>query len=193
MQDKISAYRTLVEIGAPQPRTIEIANPADLERVVDFPVFVKRPISTASSGVRQAKTRDELVMAANDLGLGFDPLIAQIQVTGPFAMVQAVADRGRLIAYHANLRVKEGIGGGAAIKQSVTIRGLAGILVDMVSSLEWHGGLSMDLTIGQRLSRAKAKIFETQRSRSPSATPVSGQIASAGAGGDLRRVRDRAL
>jgi hypothetical protein len=29
-----------------------------------------------------------------------------------------------LIAHHANLRVKEGIGGGAAIKQSVAIPGL---------------------------------------------------------------------
>jgi glutathione synthase/RimK-type ligase-like ATP-grasp enzyme len=150
MQDKISAYRTLVEIGAPQPQTVEIVDSADFERVVDFPVFVKRPISTASSGVRQAKTLDELVVVANKLGLGSNPLIAQTQVSGPFAMVQAVADRGRLIAYHANLRVKEGIGGGAAIKQSVSIQGLAVILKGMISSLEWHGGLSMDLILTDR-------------------------------------------
>ena len=90
-------------------------------------------------------------MVANKLGLGSNPLIAQTQVSGPFAMVQAVADRGRLIAYHANLRVKEGIGGGAAIKQSVSIQGLAVILEGMISSLEWHGGLSMDLILTDRV------------------------------------------
>lgn len=150
MQDKISAYRTLAEIGAPQPQTFEIANTADLERVTDFPVFVKRPISTASSGVRRAKTSDELVTAAKDLGLGSDELIAQTEVNGPLAMVQAVADRGRLIAHHANLRVREGIGGGAAIKQSALIPGLAEILERMISLLEWHGGLSMDLILADR-------------------------------------------
>ena len=97
--------------------------------------------------MRRAKTPDELVIAANDLGLGSEDLIAQTQVVGPLAMVQAVVDRGRLIAYHANLRVKEGVGGGAAIKQSVVIPGLADILDRMASSLEWHGGLSMDVIL----------------------------------------------
>ncbi len=147
VQDKVSACRTLAEIGAPQPKTVEITSAADLERVTDFPVFVKRPISTASSGVRQAKTSDELVIVAKDLGLGSDELIAQEQVVGPLAMVQAVAQHGRLIACHANLRLKEGIGGGAAIKQSVIIPDLADILGRMVSTLEWQGGLSMDLIL----------------------------------------------
>lgn len=145
MQDKISAYRALAEIGLPQPHTIEISNAADLDRIEVFPVFVKRSISTASSGVRRAKTRAELLAVANEMGLGSDDLIAQTQIIGPLAMVQAVADRGRLTAYHANLRVKEGVGGGAAIKQSVIIPDLASILTRMMTSLEWHGGLSMDV------------------------------------------------
>jgi len=103
--------------------------------------------STASSGVRRARTPNELVIVANDLGLGSDELIAQTQVLGPLAVVQAGSDRGRLIAYHANLRVKEGAGGGAAIKESIAIPDLADILDRMVSSLEWHGGLSMDMIL----------------------------------------------
>ena len=32
----------------------------------------------------------------------------QTQASGPLAMVQALADHGRLVAHHANLRVIEG-------------------------------------------------------------------------------------
>jgi carbamoylphosphate synthase large subunit len=118
VQDKISAYRTLKEIAAPQPEAFVISNPSDLQRVASYPVFIKRSVSTASSGVRLARTSDELVVAANDLGLGAVELIAQEQVSGPLAMVQAVADRGRLIAYHANLRMKEGIGGPRRVRST---------------------------------------------------------------------------
>jgi glutathione synthase/RimK-type ligase-like ATP-grasp enzyme len=147
VQDKVSAYRTLAEIDALQPYTDVIRKSADLGRVKTFPAFVKRPISTASSGVRRARTSDELVLVANELGVGTDELIVQSQVVGPLAMVQAVADNGRVIAHHANLRMKEGIGGGAAIKQSIAIPGLINILARLVSSLRWHGGLSMDLIV----------------------------------------------
>jgi glutathione synthase/RimK-type ligase-like ATP-grasp enzyme len=149
LQDKVSASRTLAKLGAPQPPTVEIAEAADLERVTTFPVFVKRSVSTASSGVRRAATAKSLVVAADNLGLGAHDLIVQAEVAGPLAMVQAVAERGRLIAWHANLRVKEGAGGGAAIKQSLAIPGLARILDRIVASLRWHGGLSMDVILTQ--------------------------------------------
>ncbi len=147
LQDKVSAWRTLATLGAPQPPTFEIADAADLDRVTTFPIFVKRSVSTASSGVRRAATSSEFALAAKALGLGAEALIAQAEVNGPLAMVQAVAERGRLIAWHANLRVREGVGGGAAIKQSLAIARLAGILDRIVASLRWHGGLSMDVIL----------------------------------------------
>jgi glutathione synthase/RimK-type ligase-like ATP-grasp enzyme len=64
MQYKISAYWTLAEIGAPQPQTIAIANPAISGVSQPFPFIIKRPISPASLGVRRAKTPDELVIVA---------------------------------------------------------------------------------------------------------------------------------
>ncbi|MGO9422107.1 hypothetical protein [Roseiarcus sp.] len=59
VRDKISAFRTLAEIGAPQPPTVEVRDVADLGRVKNFPVFVKRSVGTASSGVRRASSPDE--------------------------------------------------------------------------------------------------------------------------------------
>ena len=84
-----------------------------MDRVPNYPVFVKRLVSTSSSGVLRAATLRKVEDAARSLGLGTETSIEQSQADGPLAMVQAVADRGRLVAHHANLRLREGIGGGA--------------------------------------------------------------------------------
>lgn len=147
VQDKISAFRTLKAIGAPQPQTFVISTANDLRNVATYPVFVKRPVSTASSGVQRATNAQELGAAAREFGLGGSELIAQSQASGPLAMVQAVADRGRLVAHHACLRLREGVGGGASLKESMALPGLADMLARLVASLDWHGALSMDLIV----------------------------------------------
>jgi hypothetical protein len=121
----------------------------DLAGITQFPVFVKRPISTASAGVRRATTRDELVIAAAALGLGAEELLVQTPVAGPLAMAQALADRGRLVTHHANLRLVEGIGGGAAVKESVELPGFGEHLERLVRALEWHGPISMDVIVSE--------------------------------------------
>jgi D-alanine-D-alanine ligase-like ATP-grasp enzyme len=147
VQDKISAFRTLKAIGAPQPQTFVLSSMDDLREVATYPTFIKRPVSTASSGVRRATNAQELAAAARELGLGQSELIAQSQATGHLAMVQAVANRGRLTAHHACLRLREGVGGGASLKESITLPGLAEILERLVTALDWHGGLSIDVII----------------------------------------------
>jgi predicted ATP-grasp superfamily ATP-dependent carboligase len=147
VQDKIEAWRTLHAIGIPQPDSIVARNKNDLARIAHFPVFVKRPVSTASAGVRRATTAEELVTAATAMGLGIEELLVQTQASGPLAMVQALADHGRLVAHHANLRIVEGIGGGAGIKESVTLPTLAGHLERLVHALDWHGPISMDVIV----------------------------------------------
>jgi hypothetical protein len=62
-------------------------------------------------------------------------------------MVQALADRGRLVAHHANLRVVEGIGGGAAVKESIRLPKLEEYLQRLVQALDWHGPISMDVIV----------------------------------------------
>jgi glutathione synthase/RimK-type ligase-like ATP-grasp enzyme len=147
VQDKVSAFRTLKAIGAPQPSTFVISSADDLRQVTAYPVFVKRPVSTASSGVRRATNAFQLEAAAREFGLGRSDLIVQSQASGPLAMVQAIADRGRLVAHHACLRLREGIGGGASLKESVILPGLAEMLARLVGALDWHGALSMDMIV----------------------------------------------
>jgi glutathione synthase/RimK-type ligase-like ATP-grasp enzyme len=148
VQDKVSAYESLAQIGLPQPAAVVARRLDQVSQRLGFPVFVKRPISTASSGVRRAATRAEFEVAATSLGIGTTPILIQSQVAGPLAMVQAIADRGRLIARHANLRVREGIAGGASIKESIALPALDAPLCRLVSELNWHGPLSLDVVIG---------------------------------------------
>lgn len=147
VQDKITASRTLRDIGVPQPESVVVGGAGELDRVATFPAFVKRAISTASSGVRRASSRVELGAVATAMGLGERELLVQAQSPGPLVMVQAVADGGRLVAHHANLRLREGIGGGAALKESTLVPGLSELLERMVGALEWHGALSLDVIL----------------------------------------------
>ncbi|MFL6712572.1 MAG: ATP-grasp domain-containing protein [Sulfurifustis sp.] len=147
VQDKISAYRTLHDLSIPQPASFVAKDVADLRRVEQFPIFLKRPISTASMGVRKVSSRDELEGVAKSVGLSVGEILVQTPVLGELAMVQAVADDGRLVAHHACLRVRQGTGGGAAIKESVNIPGLAAHVEKLVDALGWHGPLSMDVIV----------------------------------------------
>ncbi len=147
VQDKISAARTLDDIGVPQPASVIVGSMADLDRVSNFPAFVKRPISTASSGVRRVSSKAELERVAREMGLGEQELLVQSHSPGPLAMIQAVADNGRLVAQHANLRIREGAGGGASLKESVMLPLMPEILERMVRALNWHGALSMDVIV----------------------------------------------
>jgi hypothetical protein len=147
VQDKISAYRTLVVAGIPQPDSAVVGTLEELDCVRRFPAFVKRPISTASAGVRRVSSLAELREAAAALGLGVGPVLVQRQAIGPLAMVQAVADEGRLIAWHANLRIREGLGGGAAIKESVASPDLRECVERLARALRWHGPLSLDIIV----------------------------------------------
>jgi ATP-grasp domain len=147
VQDKISASLTLQEYGIPQPVFVVASDADALRRIAQYPVFVKRPISTASMGVRKVSCHGELEAAARSFGLGDSEVLIQASVLGNLAMVQVVADEGRLVAQHACLRVREGVGGGASIKESVDIPGMTVHLEALLRGLNWHGPLSMDVIL----------------------------------------------
>lgn len=69
VQDKVAAARTLAELDLPQPRSLVVTREDELRAFDAFPAFVKRPISTASSGVRRVRSPEELLRLALELGL----------------------------------------------------------------------------------------------------------------------------
>ncbi len=149
VQDKIAAQLTLERLGIPQPPGTVIENLDELGGWNEFPMFVKTPIGTATSGVRRVDDRAGLADLIRDwtttgaLG-GADAVLAQTPVAGPLAMLQAVFDRGRLVAFHANLRLREGVRGGASHKRSIVEPKARTALETLGRALSWHGALSAD-------------------------------------------------
>ena len=155
VQDKVAAHATLSRLGLAQPETAVLATPDDLAAWDRFPVYLKAPVGTASGGVVHVGDRAALGTAAQawiragvfDAGLG--GVVAQAPVPGPLAMVQAVFDDGRLVAFHANQRVREGARGGASHKRSLALPEGRAMVERLGRDLGWHGALSADLILGE--------------------------------------------
>jgi hypothetical protein len=152
VQDKVAATATLSELQVPQPATTVLVDRVAVARFDRFPVFVKAPIGTASGGVQLVRDRRDLdeLGAAWDLDEAFalGGLVAQVPVEGPLAMVQSVFDGGRLVAFHANLRQREGSRGGASGKRSVELPAARAAIEGLGRALGWHGALSADAIVG---------------------------------------------
>lgn len=152
VQDKVTAFRTLGELGLPQPDGFVAMSQAELGEAGPLPVFVKTPIGTASAGVIRVESRAELRELGDRLSreglLGDDGVLVQQPVPGPLVMVQSVFARGELVAFHACERVSEGTGGGASRKRSVRLPEVQGHLSTLGTALGWHGALSADVILG---------------------------------------------
>jgi len=148
LQDKVSAHRTLDRLGLPQPPTAVVRDVDGLRAWDRFPAYVKLPIGTASRGVVRVGDADGARQLADELdadgAFGHGGVVVQVALDGPLVMVQSVFDHGRLVASHANLRVREGAGGGASHKESVDLPEVRDHLVTLGVDLAWHGALSMD-------------------------------------------------
>ena len=159
VQDKVSASATLRALGIPQPPTAFLGSADDLRAWACLPVFVKTSIGTATSGVRRIDSAAALGSYATKLesegvfrswvpgggGSAGGGVIAQEPAAGPLVMVQSVFARGEMVAAHANLRVCEGVGGGASHKRSLDEPAVVTRHVELLGrSLRWHGGLSAD-------------------------------------------------
>ncbi len=148
VQDKISAHGTLAAAGLPQPEAAVLATPQEVTGWDRFPVFMKLPVATASTGVRRFTGGQQLAAFAAAAGaagaFGDGGVLAQLPADGPLVMAQAVFAAGELVASHTCLRVAEGASGGASHKRSVDLPAVRGHLERLGRLLQWHGALSAD-------------------------------------------------
>jgi hypothetical protein len=152
VQDKVSAAATLLALGVPQPATAFLGSARELRAWRSFPVFVKRPIGTAGSGVRRVESAEQLSACADEAeaagAFGAGGVIAQEPAAGPMAMAQSVFAGGELVASHANLRVREGVAGGASHKRGLDDPEVLVKHVELLGrALHWHGALSADAVL----------------------------------------------
>jgi glutathione synthase/RimK-type ligase-like ATP-grasp enzyme len=155
VQDKISAWRTLEELDVPQPHSMVVQTSADASVWSTFPAYVKAPVATSSIGVRRVGDHTALHEAVEYfVGAGATAhggVLVQHALEGMFVMAQCVFDRGSLMAFHANQRVREGANGSASAKTSLHQPSLRGDLARLGRALDWHGALSVDAIVaGER-------------------------------------------
>jgi biotin carboxylase len=148
VQDKIAQRQTLARLELTHPATWIARSRVELLEQTVPPVYVKAAIGTASAAVWHVRSRRELIRAVDELaayeGVGNGGVVVQEPVTGPLAMAQAVFARGVPVAWHCNMRLREGASGGASVKESAHLPVVAEHLARLGSGLSWHGALSLD-------------------------------------------------
>ena len=152
VQTKASFHDLLDELGLPQPFTIVARTWSQIEAAVasiTYPCYLKTSYGTASTGVWRIGDADDLSVAKVGLQQQGLPnaqadVLVQKAAEGVFEQSHAVFDHGRLVALHCTRRLREGAGGGAAVKVGVERPIVRNHFERLGRELEWHGGMSID-------------------------------------------------
>ncbi|WP_407168087.1 hypothetical protein [Bradyrhizobium sp. ORS 111] len=148
VHSKAGFSRLLDRLGLPQPPTRIVASLDELREATRFPSVVKTSIGTASRGVWIVRDVGDLNLALYDLQASGDiggELLVQDLITGTTEKAQSVFCRGELLGFHAYRQVSAGVGGGEAVKESVSRPAIRGYLEAIGAHLNWHGALSVDV------------------------------------------------
>lgn len=147
---KTGFHQLLNELDLPQPRTHFVSNIAELRDRVRYPCVVKAAIGTASRGTWIMRSEADLASASSELessGALEYAVLVQDFIDGEVEHAQSVFRRGELVAMHACRRLVEGVGGGAAVKESVSRPAVEAHLRKIGRHLGWHGALSVDYVL----------------------------------------------
>ncbi|MGH6923014.1 MAG: hypothetical protein ACRED5_04515 [Propylenella sp.] len=154
--DKVKFSQLLSVLRLAQPRTRIVPDVSAVPGEAELPFVLKHPLGTASRGVWMVNSADDLLRARAEIGAETKPIIVQDMVSGPVEHAQAVFDRGRLVGMHAYRDLKTGVGGGAAVKESVSRPSVRAALIRIGRHLDWHGALSL----GYIWSRGEAHYID---------------------------------
>jgi len=140
----------LAELGLPQPKTAIVSCAAELRRAISFPAAVKTAVGTASRGVWQVRDQCDLDRVTSELTATrafSDAVLVQRWIAGSTEKAQSVFCRGKLTGFHAYRQIALGVGGGEAIKESVSRPAVREMLERIGGRLAWHGALSVDYLV----------------------------------------------
>jgi predicted ATP-grasp superfamily ATP-dependent carboligase len=147
---KAGFSRLLDELGLLQPATQIVTSADELRAAARFPCVVKTSVGTASRGIWFVRNDADLEGALQELsvkGAFADEVLVQDLVAGATEKAQAVFCRGKLLGFHAYRQIAAGLGGGEAIKQSVSRPVVRALLATIGEKLAWHGALSVDCVL----------------------------------------------
>lgn len=167
LQSKVGFAGLLAELTLPSPPTLVAWDERILRDACQvLPVFVKVAYGTATRGLFYIRSDNELEHAIEIVRTQLDEgVVVQGAVTGALERMQAVFDRGRLVGFHANRQVEEGVGGGDLVKESIRAETPRNHIEHLGRHLSWHGGLSIDYIVDRhdvpRYIDANPRLAET--------------------------------
>lgn len=144
---KAGFSRLLDQLGLPQPPTRIVTSESELRDAIRFPSVIKTSVGTASRGIWFVRDEADFNIALYELGAAdtsADELLVQDLVTGITEKAQSVFCFGKLVGFHAYRQIAPGVGGGEAIKESVSRPQVCAYLEAIGATLAWHGALSVD-------------------------------------------------
>jgi len=144
VQGKAALVRTLERLSIPQPAARVIRTREELLCERRFPFYLKADYATASTAVWRIRSAEELQSKRLEGGQEF---VVQETADGILERVQAVFDRGRLVAMHGYRQMAGGLGGGDISKLSVNRPNVRDYLELLGGELRWHGALSLDYIV----------------------------------------------
>jgi hypothetical protein len=156
VQGKVALVKTLDRLSIPQPTSHVVRNQEELLGEGRFPFYLKADYATASTAVwrihnaQELKSRSAEIAARTLLEAGQE-FVVQEPAQGTLERVQAVFDRGRLIAIHGYRQMAEGLGGGDIAKLSVRSANVCAYVRRLGDDLRWHGALSLDYIINKTI------------------------------------------
>lgn len=149
LQSKIRFHALLKELDIPQPEADVVVERQDFDRWNDFPRYLKADYGTAGQAVRLVRDQAELRLALEALrasgwwGEGM-PVLMQRPALGHQGFVRAVFRQGQLVAHHATVAERRGVGGAAVAKIGVNHPVVEEHMRRLGERLAWHGVIFCD-------------------------------------------------
>ena len=146
MQSKSEFIRVLTEIQIPVPETRIVKSFDEAQDFDQFPCYVKLEHSTAGTGVALVRDRGEMAEVEarfeREGRLTTDgEILLQQPSNGTMCVVQAIFQRGTMIAAHCAESLGRGVGGGQGLRVSASHPIVVEHVRTLGKHLNWHGAL----------------------------------------------------
>ncbi|MEX2310581.1 MAG: hypothetical protein WD738_23645 [Pirellulales bacterium] len=149
LQNKAHFSRLLAELDLPQPETVILRSPAELDQPWSFPLYLKLAHSTAGGGVFFIEDREALRRRAEELERSgrLTPnteMLVQQPARGVLSTVQAVFNRGEMIGVHCFEARRLGVGGMSTARTSADHAIVREHVERLGKHVGWHGAFFID-------------------------------------------------
>jgi glutathione synthase/RimK-type ligase-like ATP-grasp enzyme len=142
VQSKISFAELADSLHIPHPRWSMVKENMAIN--IPYPYWIKDEYGTAGRSVFKVSTAQERSEAENILLTGTNRIMAQENIEGRYGQVQAVFNKGKMLAVHTSMQRGSGAGGSAAARISVQDPEAQKHIEILGTQLAWHGSITLD-------------------------------------------------